>query len=306
MARSRSIQLKFSELTRLSSIVKEYAQLQDYYLYLHMVPMEQPDVSITDPLSLAGFTVCLVESGQLSGKLNDTPFSLEPRTLFTFPPNATVEFNHNGNPELNYRLLFFSPKFLHDLNLDLNVINLHDLVQNSPRPTVVLTEEEFDLLGQYMDLMARNAHQNTELQFAKSIGRSLAQALIYQLLQCHTDHRPKPEKGSRQSQTRQVAYLQDFMHMVQVHHAQHRTVNFYAEKLFISPKYLSSLVKEGTGRSASEWISNFVIQTAKNMLRFSNKNVQQVAFALNFPSQSSFGKYFKHLTGLSPSEYQKS
>ena len=83
-------------------------------------------------------------------------------------------------------------------------------------------------------------------------------------------------------------------------------MSFYADKLCISPKYLSLLVKETTGKSAARWIDEFVLMEAKNLLRFSGKNVQQVAYALNFTNQSSFGKYFKHMTGQSPTEYQKS
>ena len=81
---------------------------------------------------------------------------------------------------------------------------------------------------------------------------------------------------------------------------------FYASQLYITPKYLSLLIKEATGRSAAEWIDEFVIMEAKNMLRFSGKNVQQVAYDLNFPNQSAFGKYFKHLTGMSPTRFQRS
>ncbi len=81
---------------------------------------------------------------------------------------------------------------------------------------------------------------------------------------------------------------------------------FYADKLFISPKYLSLIIKEALGRSAAEVIDDYVILEAKNMLRFSGKNIQQVSYELNFPNQSSFGKYFKHLVGMSPSEYQRS
>ena len=66
------------------------------------------------------------------------------------------------------------------------------------------------------------------------------------------------------------------------------------------------MVKETTGKSAANWIDDFVLMEAKNLLRYSGKNVQQVAYALNFTNQSSFGKFFKHLTGQSPTEYQKS
>ena len=106
--------------------------------------------------------------------------------------------------------------------------------------------------------------------------------------------------------SRRSGYVNEFMQLVRTHHKQERMVSFYAEKLFISPKYLSLIIKEALGRSAAEVIDEFVILEAKNLLRFSGKNIQQVAYDLNFPNQSSFGKYFKHLTGMSPSEFQRS
>lgn len=66
------------------------------------------------------------------------------------------------------------------------------------------------------------------------------------------------------------------------------------------------MVREATGRPASAWIDDYVILEAKNLLRFSGKNVQQIAYELNFTNQSSFGKYFKHLTGMSPTQFQRS
>ncbi|MGN0210432.1 MAG: helix-turn-helix domain-containing protein, partial [Muribaculaceae bacterium] len=88
--------------------------------------------------------------------------------------------------------------------------------------------------------------------------------------------------------------------------AREHSVNFYAQQLYISPKYLTLMVRETTGKTAARWIDDFIIMEAKNMLRYSGKNIQQVAYALNFSNQSSFGKYFKHITGISPSEYQRS
>ncbi|MDE6121446.1 MAG: helix-turn-helix domain-containing protein, partial [Muribaculaceae bacterium] len=105
---------------------------------------------------------------------------------------------------------------------------------------------------------------------------------------------------------RRSGYVHEFMKLVHLYYTRERSVSFYASKLFISPKYLSLLVKEATGHSAAWWIDSFVITEAKNLLRYSGKNIQQVAYALNFSNQSSFGKYFKHLIGMSPTEFQKS
>ena len=89
------------------------------------------------------------------------------------------------------------------------------------------------------------------------------------------------------------------------HYRQERLIGFYANKLCITPKYLSKLVKEHTGRSAGEWIENHVILDARAMLHSSDMTIQQIATALNFPNQSFFGKYFKRATGISPKHYRQ-
>ena len=81
-------------------------------------------------------------------------------------------------------------------------------------------------------------------------------------------------------------------------------MNFYAEKLFVTPKHLSAVLKEISGKTAGEWIDHRVILEAKLLLRTTGMNIQEISVALNFSNQSFFGKYFKHLTGLSPREYR--
>ena len=84
-----------------------------------------------------------------------------------------------------------------------------------------------------------------------------------------------------------------------------RNVAYYASRLCITPKYLSKLIKQATGRSAPDWIDAYVILEAKNLLRYSGKSIKEIVQDLNFPSQSVFYKYFKSHTGLTPSEYRK-
>jgi len=178
-----------------------------------------------------------------------------------------------------------------------------------PSPVMELSQEESDLLYRYFELLGLNTRDETDYHINKNIATSLIAATFYQLVQFEhkriidmpDETRPNNGGGSRRNE-----YVREFIRLVHVHFVRERSVSFYAEKLFISPKYLSLLVKEATGRSASRWIDDYVLMEAKNLLRFSGKNIQQVAYALNFSTQSSFGKYFKHLTGMSPTEYQKS
>lgn len=81
-----------------------------------------------------------------------------------------------------------------------------------------------------------------------------------------------------------------------------RRVDFYADKLCLTPKYLTTLIREATGKSAKDWIDDFIISNAQFLLRHSDMSIQQIASELNFPNQSFFGKFFKEHTGYAPSE----
>ena len=85
-----------------------------------------------------------------------------------------------------------------------------------------------------------------------------------------------------------------------------RSVKFYADQLCLTPKHLSGVVKEVSGKTVGEWIDELVILEAKALLNSSSMNIQEIADRLNFANQSFFGKYFKHYTGMSPKEYRKS
>ena len=99
--------------------------------------------------------------------------------------------------------------------------------------------------------------------------------------------------------------IERFIELVEEHYREERLIGFYADKLCITPKYLSKLVKENTGRSAGEWIENHVILEARALLQSSDMTIQQIAASLNFPNQSFFGKYFKRATGISPKQYRQ-
>ena len=81
-------------------------------------------------------------------------------------------------------------------------------------------------------------------------------------------------------------------------------MSFYAKQLNITPKYLSSVVKEVSGKTAARWIDESVILEAKALLKYSGMSIQEIAYHLNFSTQSFFGKYFKRYVGMSPLAYR--
>jgi len=96
------------------------------------------------------------------------------------------------------------------------------------------------------------------------------------------------------------------MHELTTHYKEERSVSFYADKLCISSKYLSSLVKEVSDKNPVEWITQCVIFESKTLLKSTDMSIQQISDLLNFPNQSFFGKYFKRYCGMSPLQYKQS
>ncbi len=98
--------------------------------------------------------------------------------------------------------------------------------------------------------------------------------------------------------------FEQFMTLLHEHHSQERTVQFYAAKLMFTPKYFSKLIREITGRSASDWITDFVMLEARHLLRRSDLSIKEVSYQLNFATPSLFARYFKKHAQCTPQEYR--
>lgn len=301
--------IEFDNAAKLKGVATDFSQISQSYLFTHITSGNDARLLIdTTPMKSAGTILLLVRSGRpFDIEINLTRYTIRPDSFITIFPGNVVKLIEEPNPDLEAYAMFFDTKFLQNININMSAIATPPMVQR-PTPVLDLDDGESDLLVRYFELLHLNALDSTNPQISKSIASSILAAVLYQLVLFHhrrirgfldTDHTGKP-MGRRHD------YVREFVKLVHVHHVNERSVSFYADKLFISPKYLTLLVKEATGRSAAKWIDDFVIMEAKNLLRFSGKNIQQVAYALNFSTQSSFGKYFKHLTGMSPTEYQKS
>lgn len=106
-------------------------------------------------------------------------------------------------------------------------------------------------------------------------------------------------------QNRRVELFEAFVNMVMASFKTKRDVNFYAQALFITPKYLSMVTLDVTGIAAKQWIDDYVVLELKIRLKSTRDSLQQIAHELNFADQAFLCKYFKQRTGLSPTEYRK-
>lgn len=294
----------FTDQSHLRYISSTYYQVEDSYILVRITPGADCDgMPETLPaMKMDGLIFSLVRDGTMSIDCNGVVHEVNPNSLICLHPGATVVISSKEWQRMDAYILFLSKDFMRDINLNLMAFSTPAVIEERS-PVMQLEIPEMKILFKYFDLLSSNASDNFNINLNKYIASSLSSAMFYQimLLVSKRIEMYSHEKGSQ----RRRVYVHEFIKLVNANFTRERSVNFYAQKLFISPKYLSLLVKEVTGHSATKWIDDFVIMEAKNLLRFSGKNIQQVAYALNFSNQSAFGKYFKHLTGLSPTEYQK-
>ena len=129
----------------------------------------------------------------------------------------------------------------------------------------------------------------------------LMQALFYALNSIPQGY----QRLDKKQITRKDVIFESFYKLVQLHHKGQRNVNFYADRLRITPKYLLTLTKETTDKSAHDWISESVIFSAKALLKSTDMAIKEISDHLSFTDQSFFWKYFKHRVGVSLVEYRK-
>ncbi len=99
--------------------------------------------------------------------------------------------------------------------------------------------------------------------------------------------------------------LRHFLIEVSQNYTFERSIQFYAKKLCLSPKYFAQIIYKESGKHAKDWIRDFVIKDAKAMLKSGNYTVQEISETLHFANQSFFGKYFKEAVGCSPKMYKE-
>ncbi|TGX82335.1 AraC family transcriptional regulator [Palleniella muris] len=143
--------------------------------------------------------------------------------------------------------------------------------------------------------------QHSDFTFKKEVLNGYMQVLFAIGYQWLADNKKHTEAFCCKS--RQQGLCDDFLELVRENHLKRRGISFYADRLCVSPKYLSSVVKQISGRYAGEWIKDYVIIEAKALLRSNRYTVQQISDMLNFANPSFFGKYFKAAVGCSPCKY---
>ncbi|MGI4742395.1 MAG: helix-turn-helix domain-containing protein, partial [Janthinobacterium lividum] len=137
--------------------------------------------------------------------------------------------------------------------------------------------------------------------YREEILRSLIHILLHETAPIYSAQ----HMSSKAIQTRSQLIAAEFKKLVNSHYATERSLAFYANKLCISPKHLAETVKEATGKRAVVWLAEAVLLEAHVLLQNPALTIGQIADTLHFADQSTFGRFFRNNTGVSPASYRQ-
>ena len=128
--------------------------------------------------------------------------------------------------------------------------------------------------------------------------------VCYSLLQAGLQKIFTSSKELNKNISRSAEVTFNFKELVYKHYLAHKTVLFYASELSVSENYLHRCIKETIGESPKEWINKVSILQSQLLLQDLTKSISEIAFELNYGDPSYFGRLFRKVIGLTPSEYR--
>jgi YesN/AraC family two-component response regulator len=189
--------------------------------------------------------------------------------------------------------------FFNSQNHFIETINLHNRLTEQSHFN--LSEKE---MKEYIQIfnMVKEKIADTEHTYRLQIIQNYFQITFYNIYHLIVSHQKVAEKRTPNSNT---AIYERFLKGVEEHYRKEHSVKFYADTLCLTPKYLSSVIYEISGKHASDWIHDHLVLEAKVLLKSTDMNLKNISELLYFCMPSHFGRFFKRYAGYTPNEYKR-
>ena len=257
--------------------------------------------------------VCLQEhgvifictEGRAQLEYDGAVIQIQKNDLFLYMVHS-VACNFMASSDFNCRQIWFSRGELFNINIFTRT-SLADMTLLKLCPVAHLSDDDVALINIYFPLLCRKmSNRSSVLQ--PDIVRSIVGTFILELLaMMRRSAYQATEPGHQEEELsgfHKRRMVDKFIRLVEQSDGRIRKVEDFANQLNITPKYLSTILKEVMNRRPSTYIQHFTMEAIQRRLRFSDMTMQEIANDLNFPNASFFGKYFKGHSGMTPMEYR--
>lgn len=249
------------------------------------------------PTRLKATTVLVCLHGEIDCSINLKRFRIAENHLLVNFSSDIIQIHHSSDNIAGYAIML-SEDYLQQLQIDfrLRVQSYIGLRGNGP---ISVPYDELVYLKPYYTLFRKNMEDRNS-----DVIKGLAHALSYTILSMVRRFQKIQHPSEAKDTSRAQQIFDKFMTLLHTYHDSERSIQFYADKMCLTPKYISGMIKTYSGRCALDWINEYVVLEAKMMLKYTAMTVQEISNSLNFPTQSAFGKYFKQQVGVGPKQYR--
>ncbi len=251
---------------------------------------------IPDDYLVRYFTHILCHRGSGQFQMADQTYYISAHDMVIWLPSADIN-QVLFSPDFRASFLLLSFDLLSKNNPDTGW-GIRGYLFSQEHPVVPLSEADISICQTNFRLLQEKYH-DTGHRFWQEALNCQVQLFVMDMWnifahQMEQHHRTN-ERGS---------LFERFLQLVQEHCMEHREVEFYGEKLFVTPKYLTEICKKNSGKTAMEWIQNYTTQRIIMLLRNKNLTLTEIADTLHFSSISFFSRYVRKMLGMSPTEYR--
>ena len=246
------------------------------------------------------YTILLVTKGNIAVKINLIDYVVEQDAMVFLYPNTTVQFSHFSDDLVFYGIAFM-PGFLTEAGINKKYLDALSFLSSNNHPTLTIKHSDTAVLCSSMGMLYKRSHADNHYPFRAEIVQHLFAAFLYEMAAVYKNN----TTGNRLKLTRNEEITVRFLRLLPDHFKEERSVQYYADQLFVTPKYLSETIKGATGKTAGHFIDEMVVLEAKVLLKNAALSIAQIAEELHFSDQFTFSKFFKRIAGTTPSEYRK-
>ena len=243
--------------------------------------------------------------GRAQFEYDGTVVRVQKNDMFLYMAHSTA-CNFLTSSDFNCRQIWFSRSELWNIEI-YNLISVSDMTLLKLYPVVHLTDDEIKLCDTYFQLLCNRIKMSTSV-LTPYIVRSLLGTMLLELLSIMRLNSERMVVEGRQEEINPSLHkkriIDNFMRLVEQSDGRIRRVDDFATQLNVTPKYLSTILKEVMNRRPSTYIQLYTLKAIERRLRFTDMTMQEIANDLNFPNPSFFGKYCKEHLGMAPLEYR--
>jgi AraC family transcriptional activator of pobA len=268
-------------------------------LHVHFNEWKDEKIPFTFPHRSNHYTIGFIISGRIKIQLDLITYELFANDVIVITPKTVMHILEMEG-DCQSIIISFTLDFALQNVFKKNEVDSFNFYAANMIPKFTLEKPELqNFISLSNSLREKNINNDPDF-FGSEIVSLAFNLLMYELAAAHK----KKNADLRLAMSRKEALTFKFIKTLEKNFKRERSVQFYADSLFVTTGHLSKVLKEVSGKTAGQLIDDAIIMEARLLLAEPLSSIAQVADELEFGDQSLFGKFFKKNTGFSPSEYR--